>query len=102
MTQVIYDKSSPYYSTNQVTNFVGYLDYWNGQYILPQPTDTLYQLATTFNHRPDLLSYELYSTPQLWWVFALRNPDIIKDPVWDFIPGIVIYVPSKDSLARLI
>ena len=101
MTQVIYDKNSPYFQTNQVTNYVQYLDYWNGQYILPQGTDSLYQIGNAYKYRPDLLSYELYQTSLLWWVFALRNPNIIIDPVWDFIPGITIYVPSQASLIRI-
>jgi hypothetical protein len=101
MTQVTYDKNSPYYQTQQITNYVGYLGYWNGQYILPQSTDSIYQVGNSYNHRPDLLSYELYGTSTLWWVFALRNPNILVDPVWDFVPGIVIYVPAKDSLIRI-
>lgn len=101
MTQVNYDKNSPYFQTNQVTNYVQYLSFWNGQYIPPLSTDTLYQIGNAYKYRPDLLSYELYQTSQLWWVFALRNPDILIDPVWDFIPGYTIYVPSKESLIRI-
>mgnify|MGYP006267502299 CR=1 FL=1 len=102
MTQVTYEKNSPYYSTSQVTNYVGYLDFWNGQYILPQSTDTQYQLPAAYNLRPDLFSFSLYGTSALWWVFMLRNPNVIKDPVWDFVTGINIYAPSKDSLARIL
>ena len=101
MTQVTYDKHSPYFQTNQVTNYVQYLGYWNGQYIRPQSTESLYEIPNGFKHRPDLLSYELYQNSQLWWVFALRNPNQLLDPVWDFIPGLTIYVPSKDSLIRI-
>jgi hypothetical protein len=101
MTQVTYDKHSPYFQTNQVTNYVQYLGYWSGQYISPQSTDSLYEIPNAYKNRPDLLSYELYQTSMLWWVFALRNPNQLIDPVWDFIPGLTIYVPSKDRLIRI-
>jgi hypothetical protein len=31
-------------------------------------------------------------------VFALRNPDILKDPIRDFKAGIVIKLPSMESV----
>jgi len=101
MTQVNYGQYSPYYQTQQISNYVSYLDFWNGQYIAPQSNDTLYQIEFTYQHRPDLVSYQFYSTSQLWWVFALRNPNSIKDPIWDFVAGLAIYVPSRDSLIKV-
>jgi hypothetical protein len=35
-------------------------------------------------------------------VFAVRNKDIIKDPVYDFIPGQVIHLPQLDSIKKAI
>ena len=99
--QVTYEKNSPYYQTNQKDNYVSYLDYWNGQFILPRSTDSIYEIAGSYNNRPDLLSFQLYGTSMLWWVFALRNPNILIDPVWDFVPGVTIYVPAKESLIRI-
>jgi hypothetical protein len=100
MTQVTYTPQSTYYQTPQISNYVSYLDFWNGQYILPQGSDSIYQIPGVYNHRPDLLSYELYGTSQLWWVFALRNPNQLLDPVWDFVSGLTIYIPSKETLTR--
>jgi len=34
----------------------------------------------------------------LWWVFALRNPDVIKDPIRDFKTGVVIIVPPLSAV----
>jgi hypothetical protein len=34
----------------------------------------------------------------LWWVFAVRNPNVIKDPIFDFFPGQTIYIPNKNTL----
>lgn len=100
MTKVTYLKSSPYYKTEQVNNYLDYLDFWAGISINPSSDDTIITLDTKYTKRPDLLSYDLYQTPQLWWVFIVRNPDIIRDPVNDFLPGITIYTPSKDMLKR--
>jgi hypothetical protein len=40
----------------------------------------------------------LYGTVKLWWVFAQRNMDVIKDPIYDMIAGTTIYVPKKSLL----
>jgi len=102
MTTVAYPSTSIYSSTPQVFDYVSYLDFWNGVTITPTGSDTLISLDQKYNYRPDLLSYDQYGTPQLWWVFMLRNPDIIKDPVWDFVTGINIYVPVKNVLTGYI
>jgi len=34
----------------------------------------------------------------LWWVFAIRNPNVIQDPIFDFQPGVIIYIPQKTNL----
>lgn len=97
-----YDPRSPYYITPQVNQYVDYLDMWQPQGIAPSPDDTLLSLDPRYDRRPDLLSYDLYGTPSLWWVFAMRNPDVIKDPIYDFKAGIVIYAPVRDNLGALI
>lgn len=102
MSQVTYQRTSPYYSTKQVNQYVPYLDFWDGYFVLPNAKDTLVSIDAQYNRRPDLMSYAWYQTPHLWWVFMLRNPDVIKDPVWDFLQGKVIYVPAKETLSRFI
>jgi len=49
-------------------------------------------------HRIDLFSYQQYSTSRLWWVIALANADIIKDPIWDFKSGMSLFVPTNNQL----
>lgn len=100
MTKVTYGKNSPYYGTEQSVKYLDYLDLWPGITIPPNSNDTLMTLDPKHDKRPDLLSYDLYGTPQLWWVFMVRNPDVIRDPTYDFVTGITIYAPSKDSLKR--
>ncbi len=96
---VTYLPSSPYFNTTQtVVAGVSYLDFWNEITIQSSSNDTLISLDAKYQYRADLLSYDLYGTPQLWWVFMVRNPDIIEDPIWDFVTGINIYTPSKSNL----
>lgn len=102
MTKVTYSKNSPYYGTEQTVKYLDYLDYWAGITIPPNSNDVLLILDSKHSKRPDLLSYDLYGTAQLWWVFMVRNPDVIKDPIYDFVTGITIYAPSKDNLKRFI
>jgi alpha-L-fucosidase len=64
--------------------------------------DFKYVIENQYKHRPDLLSYDLYGTPKLWWVFSQRNMSIIKDPIYDFTPGIVIFCPKKSNLEKFI
>lgn len=98
MNSVKYDNKSPYVSTTQTTKYVQYLDFWTQITIPASSDDVLYSIETKYNNRPDLLSFELYGTPQLWWVFAVRNPDIIIDPIFDFKSGVVIYAPTTNRL----
>lgn len=102
MSAVTYQRTSPYVLTPQVTQYVDYLGFWDGVYIFPKSNDILVSLDAQYQYRPDLLSYAQYGTPQLWWVFMLRNPNVIKDPIWDFIANITIYIPQKDSLTGFI
>jgi len=61
-------------------------------------SDSILFVTDQYAQRPDLLSQDLYGTVRLWWVFAMINPDIIKDPIFDLKPGIEIRVPDKSQL----
>jgi hypothetical protein len=91
----IYDKASPYYFTDQSQ---GYLDSLSFRDIPYQADDIMFTVTPTYMHRPDLLAYDFYQNTQLWWVFAVRNKDIIKDPVYDLVPGVTIYIPKITTL----
>ena len=64
-------------------------------------SDEQYTIEPAYDERPDLLASALYSNSRLWWVFALRNPDIIKDPLRDFKAGTVIFLPSAGAITSL-
>jgi hypothetical protein len=44
----------------------------------------------------------MYQDSGLWWVFAVRNPDVLKDPLLSFTTGAIIYVPTKTVIQQQI
>lgn len=86
-----YSKTSPYSKTPQWGNF---LDLWNGITMPADVSDARYQIDPPYNLRPDLLAHDMYKDSNLWWVFAVRNPDVLLDPVFNFVAPTIIYVPS--------
>lgn len=95
----VYTRSSPWFRTKQNTD---YLEILTIRPIPASPTDYSYVIETKFRYRPDLLAYSLYDDPKLWWVFAQRNIEILKDPIYDFEPGVIIKVPQRDSLTAIL
>ena len=87
-----YSRTSPYSGTQTWGKF---LDVWPGKTIAGHVTDAIYQIDQIYQFRPDLLANDLYQDSSLWWVFAVRNPDVLKDPLLNFIAGAIIYVPTK-------
>lgn len=87
-----YSTTSPYHGTKQWGPF---LDIWKSKTIPADVTDARYQIDPPYNFRPDLLAYDMYGDANLWWVFAVRNPNVLTDPVFGFIAPKIIYVPSK-------
>jgi hypothetical protein len=92
---VEYNKTSPYYATNLSK---GYLDLLAHRTIPAQADDILFEVTSAYEHRPDLLAYDLYEDVNLWWVFAVRNKNKIKDPVFDIVAGTKIYIPKITTL----
>jgi hypothetical protein len=94
-----YNNTSPYFTTAQTTST---LDIWNPRPIPPQATDQTYTIDKLYANKPHLLAYDLYQDSRLWWVFAVRNKDIIKDPIYDFVAGLEIKVTPKDVLMSIL
>jgi alpha-L-fucosidase len=92
---VTYPKTSPYYATE---NYADGLDIMANRKISKFADDVAYRIDAVYNYRPDMLAFDLYGNSALWWVFAARNPDSLKDPTLDFVAGLVIYLPKKDTL----
>ena len=92
-----YSKTSPYYGTNTWGPF---LDVWPGKTIMAATDDAVYQIDSPYNLRPDLLAHDLYKDSGLWWVFAVRNPDTLPDPLMNFRTGVIIYIPSVSTVKK--
>lgn len=94
-----YSSFSPY----KETTYNGYyLDVWTPREIGVYESDIMVEVPSQYEHRPDLLSYDAYGDPRLWWVFAVRNPSIIKDPIYDLVSGVKIFIPQKQQLLNLL
>lgn len=93
----VYQPTSSYFDT-PVTGV--YLNTWVNRPIPRQADDIKFRINTTYDLRPDLLAYDLYGDPTLWWVFAQRNPNTLTDPLGDFRDGVTIYLPKIDTLRQ--
>jgi hypothetical protein len=91
----VYNTTSPYHGT---PTWGPYLDIWKGATISPNISDALYQIDSAYNLRPDMLAYDMYKDTNLWWVFAVRNPDVLVQPLLGFRTGVIIYVPALSTL----
>ncbi len=99
MSRITYPTSSPYSATPQTSWYLGRF-VWRA--IPPNSGDSLYTLLGRHNHRPDTLSYDLYTTPAYWWVFQVRNPWLRANPIWGFTTGMTIVVPSAAYLRQVL
>ena len=95
----VYSNLSPWANTQIKEN---YLDVLSIRAVSSETDDFLYTIESQYTHRPDLLAYDLYKDAKLWWVFIQRNLDILNDPIYDFIPGVQIYIPKGSRLTKLL
>ena len=93
----IYSNTSPYADTGMTGD---HLDILNPRTLTAEQDDQSYTVERTYAYRPDLLAYDLYGSPRLWWVFVQRNPDQLEDPIYDFKPGVTIQLPKKENLLK--
>lgn len=95
-----YSTLSPYYNTPMSDG--GYLDILQIRPVPAYDEDIEFEITSSYQYRPDLLAFDLYGKKELWWVFIQRNPDIIYDPVFDFVAGTKIRLPQGDKLKEMI
>lgn len=92
-----YSASSPYFQTATFGNF---LDVMINRPISKKTDDVLYEIDSVYEYRPDILASDLYGDSALWWVFAQRNPNVLRDPLLDFRAGVRIFIPKKTTLQQ--
>lgn len=80
----------------------GYLDVLNFIDIPSEVDDIEFEITSLYMHRPDLLAYDIYGDSQLWWVFAVRNKDVLRDSLYDFVPGQRIFLPKLETIKNAI
>jgi len=97
MIKIQYRPTSPYFQTGTFGNF---LDVMINRKVTKNPDDVLYEIDKVYEYRPDMLAFDLYGDSALWWVFAQRNPNVLKDPLFDFRAGARIYIPKKTTLVQ--
>jgi len=93
-----YKGTSPYYNTRLFDN--KFLDILNYKTIVAQADDIYKPISATYQHRPDMMSYDLYGTSDWWWVFIMRNRDTLVDPIWDFTADKKIYIPKLSTVLQ--
>lgn len=94
-----YNPNSPWYSTPIKD---GYLDVLSIRPVSRSSSDRKFIITQQYAYRPDLLAYDLYGNQGLWWVFIQRNLDVLYDPIFDFAPGVTIYVPDETQLKQVL
>jgi hypothetical protein len=91
-----YQNTSPYFTTGYLDG--KFLDILNYRSFPIQADDIYKQIGATYQYRPDLLSFDLYQTSGYWWVFIVRNKNLIYDPIWDFTADKMIYIPKLNTI----
>ena len=94
----IYNRYSPYKKTEQGW----YLGTYNPIRLLPSEDDMIYVIPDKYHQQPWRLAKEIYGQERLYYVFALVNMGVLKDPLYDFKAGEVIRVPSKQRVERIV
>jgi hypothetical protein len=91
------------YSFTPITDF--YLDIANFpevRELLRNKSPELYTVTPKHQHRPDLLSYDLYGNSNYWWVIVLLNRNQLQDPIRDLEAGMVLRVLSRTDISGVI
>jgi hypothetical protein len=99
MSIVKYPTHSPYAKTPQTTWRLGLYVHRS---IPPGVGDELITLDSKYHNRPDRLSLDRYGTDNYWWVFMVRNINVIRDPIFDLKAGMRIMVPTLEHLRAVL
>ena len=90
-----YSEQSPYSKTSILGDFLGIM---NSRSVIHDPSDQPYTIESKYDMRPDLLAFNLYGSSKYWWLFAIRNREMLIDPIQDFRAGVTIRIPKLKNL----
>ncbi len=97
MATVSYPSTSPYAASKQTS---WYVSRYQHRPIPPHRDDEEFEITAKYEFRPDKLSDDLYGTAAYWWVFAVRNRNVLNDPVWDMKVGAKIMLPTLTHIKK--
>lgn len=93
-----YEPESPYAFTTIIGRF---MTYYVHRTVPPHPLDTVVRIVDQkYVNRPDLLAFDLYGDPDLFWVLAVRNG--LQDPVFDFKLGELYVIPHPSHVRDVV
>lgn len=64
--------------------------------VLPAVGDQIFTVNLPLENRLDLISYQFYGTPNLWWAIAQVNN--LVDPFMDIPVGTQLRIPRRNRL----
>lgn len=91
-----YSRYSPYFKVQQTW----YLGTYIPKTMKPADDDRIYVIPNKYHQQPWRLAKEEYGNERLYYIFAILNKDILKDPVYDFKAGVEIRIPSVNRVQK--
>jgi len=91
-------RNSKHVYTNTPTS-KGFLGYYVHKVVPKRDSDTVITIDQKYEHAPDLMALDLYGDPSLWWIIPQRNG--MQDPIYDFIAGASIIIPSYETVKSI-
>lgn len=73
------------------------LGWWERKIIPRRDDDIAYVIPVDKVGRPDLISYEIYGTPDLMWLILQYNN--ILDPTLEMDAGVELFLPTPSRVA---
>lgn len=88
------DSNSRYINSEVVyygeQKFITFETYLRSPYV-SNGSESVMLITKGIEYRPDLVSYDVYGIPDLWWKILEANS---MNDIWDFKVGITIFIPS--------
>jgi phage tail protein X len=64
--------------------------------LIPETLDDIY-VETEYGDRVDVLAYQFYNDPSLWWIITTANPGKLKRDSYVCPPGLQIRIPLNPN-----